>query len=94
MGVAEQSDRRVAAALLASADPRRRVRSGPLEQAVISGLKNIAALIEAGGEITLGHLDAVGKCVASAADDAQCIAMLVRRRAESLDALLSKPQGA
>lgn len=57
---------------------------------MISGLKNIAALIEAGGEITLGHLDAVGKCVASATDDAQCIAMLVRRKAESLDAMLQR----
>ena len=57
---------------------------------MISELKNITALIEAGGEITLGHLDAVGKCVASATDDAQCLAMLVRRKAESLDALLQR----
>jgi hypothetical protein len=55
---------------------------------VISGLANIVALIEAGGEITLGHLDAIGKCVATACDDAQCLAMLVRRKGETLDALL------
>jgi len=57
---------------------------------VISPLKNIAELVEAGGEITLGHLDAIGKCVATATDDAQCLAMLVRRKGESLDALLRR----
>jgi len=57
---------------------------------VINDLSNIAALIEGGGEITIGHLDAVGKCVASASDDAQCLAMLVRRKAETLDALLQR----
>lgn len=57
---------------------------------MISALKNIAALIESGGEITLGHLDAIGKCVATATDDAQCLAMLVRRKGESLDALLRR----
>ena len=57
---------------------------------MISTLKNIAALVEDGGEITLGHLDAVGRCVATATDDAQCLAMLVRRKGESLDALLRR----
>jgi hypothetical protein len=57
---------------------------------VISTLKNIAALVEGGGEITLGHLDAIGKCVATATDEAQCLAMLVRRNGESLDALLRR----
>jgi hypothetical protein len=59
-----------------------------LASAVISTLKDIAVLVEGGGEITLGHLDAIGKCVATATDDAQCLAMLVRRNGESLDALL------
>ena len=53
-------------------------------------VKNIEALIEDGGEITLGHLDAIGKCIASATDDAQCLAMLVRRKGEALDALLQR----
>ena len=53
-------------------------------------LKNIVALIEAGGEITIGQLEAVGKCVATATDDAQCLAMLVRRKGESLDAVLQR----
>ena len=57
---------------------------------MISTLRNITALVEGGGEITLGHLDAVGKCVATATDDAQCLAMLVRRKGESLDALLRR----
>jgi hypothetical protein len=47
-------------------------------------------LVDSGGEITLGHLDAIGKCVATATDDAQCLAMLVRRKGESLDALLRR----
>jgi hypothetical protein len=55
---------------------------------VISELSNIAALVDGGGEITLGRLDAIGKCVATASDDAQCLAMLVRRKGETLDALL------
>jgi hypothetical protein len=57
---------------------------------VIGGLDNIAALVEGGGEITLGHLDAIGKCIATASDDAQCLAMLVRRKGKSLDALLQR----
>ena len=57
---------------------------------MISALSNIAALVEGGGEITIGHLDAVGKCVASASDDAQCLAMLVRRKGEALDILLQR----
>lgn len=55
---------------------------------MISELSNIAALVDGGGEITLGRLDAIGKCVATASDDAQCLAMLVRRKGETLDALL------
>ena len=57
---------------------------------MISTLTNITALVEGGGEITLGNLDAIGKCVATATDDAQCLCMLVRREGESLDALLRR----
>ena len=57
---------------------------------MISELSNIAALVEGGGEITLGRLDAIGKCVATACDDAQCLVMLVRRKDESLGALLQR----
>jgi hypothetical protein len=57
---------------------------------LISTLTNITALVERDGEITLGHLDAIGKCVATATDGAQCLAMLVRRKGESLEALLRR----
>jgi hypothetical protein len=57
---------------------------------MFSELNHIAALIEAGGDITLGHLDALNQCVATASDEAQCVAMLVRRKGESLDALLHR----
>ena len=42
----------------------------------------------------IGHLDAVGKCVASASDNAQCLATLVRRKAETLDALRQRRDAA
>jgi hypothetical protein len=57
---------------------------------MISNLSHIAALVDSGGEITFGHLDAINKCVATASDEAQCLAMLVRRKDESLDALLRR----
>ena len=53
-------------------------------------MRNIVALIEGGGEIALGHLDTIGKCVAMATDDAQCLAMLARRDSETLDATLRR----
>lgn len=57
---------------------------------MINNLSNVTALVESGGEITLGHLAAINKCVATACDEAQSLAMLVRRKAESLDALLRR----
>ena len=57
---------------------------------LISELSNIAALVEDGGEITLGRLEAIGKCVATACDEAQCLAMLVRRKNESLNTLMQR----
>ena len=52
-------------------------------------MKNIEALIDEGGEITIGHLAGVG-CVATAADDHNTVAMLARRDGESLNALLKR----
>jgi hypothetical protein len=49
----------------------------------------IEALIEEGGEITLGALPAHA-CVATAADGSNCLAMLVRRDGESFNALLKR----
>lgn len=52
-------------------------------------MKNIEALIEDGGEITLGAGDA-NECWATANDGHNCLAMLVRRDGESLNALLKR----
>lgn len=52
-------------------------------------MKNIEALIDDGGEITVGAL-APFDCVASAADGSNCLAMLVRRDGEPLRALLKR----
>ena len=51
--------------------------------------KNIEALIEAGGEITLGALPP-HECAATAVDGSNCLAMLVRHDGESLNALLKR----
>jgi hypothetical protein len=52
-------------------------------------VKNIEALISDGGEITVGALTPFD-CVASAADESNCLAMLVRRDGETLGALLKR----
>ena len=51
-------------------------------------LPNIAELI-AHGEITVGVLRPIG-CVATATDGHNCLAMLVRRRGETLTQLLTR----
>jgi hypothetical protein len=51
-------------------------------------LPNIAELI-AHGEITIGVLRPIG-CVATASDRHNCLAMLVRRRGETLTQLLTR----
>jgi hypothetical protein len=51
--------------------------------------KNIEALIEDGGDITLGALPP-HECAATATDGGNCLAMLVRRDGESLNALLKR----
>lgn len=51
--------------------------------------KNIEALIDDGGEITLGALPP-HECAATAVDGSNCLAMLVRRDRESLNALLKR----
>lgn len=49
--------------------------------------KNIEALIEGGGEITLGRQPPFD-CVATASDESSCLAMLVRREGETLNQLI------
>jgi hypothetical protein len=52
-------------------------------------MKNIQALIDDGGEITLGALPP-HECAATAADGNNALAMLVRRDGETLNALLKR----
>jgi hypothetical protein len=51
--------------------------------------ENIEALIDGEGDITIGSVASI-PCVATAADYHQCLAMLVRRRGESLEDLLRR----
>ncbi len=52
-------------------------------------MKNIETLISDGGNITLGAVYPI-ECAATAADDHNCMAMLVRREGETLNALLKR----
>lgn len=52
-------------------------------------MKNIEALIDDGGEITLGAITSI-QCAATAADGSNALAMLVRREGETLYALLKR----
>jgi len=77
--------------------PRQRARRGTASSRVTSPsgaaarplLANIAALIDHGGQITLGALDPI-KCAAIANDDDTCLAMLQRRPGETLQQLLER----
>ena len=78
-------------------EPRKRARRGTASSRVISPsgaaarplLANIAALIDNGGQITLGALDPI-KCAAIANDDDTCLAMLQRIPGETLQQLLER----
>jgi hypothetical protein len=52
-------------------------------------MKHIETLIEDGGNITVGALEPFD-CVASAANEDMCFAMLVRREGETLSAILTR----
>lgn len=52
-------------------------------------MKHIDALIDDGGDITVGPVANID-CVASAADGSNTLAMLVRREGETLGALLKR----
>ncbi len=58
-------------------------------RAQCSGMEHIEELIADGGAVTLGALDHF-KCVATAADGSNTLAMLVRRDGETLTALLTR----
>jgi hypothetical protein len=52
-------------------------------------MKNIEALIADGGDITIGEIYPI-ECAATAADNHNTVAMLVRRENETLTALLKR----
>lgn len=52
-------------------------------------MKNIEALIDDGGDITVGPIGPI-RCAATAADGHNALAMLVRRDGETLQALLRR----
>jgi hypothetical protein len=52
-------------------------------------VKNIEALIDDGGDITVGPIGPI-ECAATAADGHNALAMLVRRNGETLSALLKR----
>jgi len=52
-------------------------------------VKNIEALIDDGGDITVGPIGPI-ECAATAADGHNALAMLVRRDGETLNALLNR----
>jgi hypothetical protein len=54
-----------------------------------SALANIEFLIDGNGDITIGRVGPI-PCGATAADEDQCLAMLVRRPGESLAELLQR----
>lgn len=78
-------------------EPRQRARRGTAPSRVVSPkdaaarlpLANIAALIDDGGQLTLGALHPI-KCVAIANDDHNCLAMLQRQSGETLQQLLER----
>jgi hypothetical protein len=54
-----------------------------------SAFENIEFLIDGNGDITIGRVGPI-PCGATAADEDQCLAMLVRRPGESLAELLQR----
>ena len=78
-------------------ESRKRARRGTAPSRVAASLAaserlalaNIAALIDNGGQITLGALDPI-ECVAIANDDCNCLAMLQRRSGETVPQLLDR----
>jgi hypothetical protein len=78
-------------------ESRKRARRGtaassvapPADTLSLAPLPHLIALIEGGGQLTLGALPPI-KCVAVANDDDICYAMLQRRPEETLQQLLER----
>lgn len=67
---------------------RTRERAAPRSVSATSdALENIDALISSGGQISLGQMSPI-RCAAIANDEHNCLAMLQRRKGESLRDLL------
>jgi hypothetical protein len=64
-------------------------RKAASPKAPANALANIESLIDGNGDITVGVVGPV-RCGATAADEDQCLAMLVRRPGESLMDLLQR----
>lgn len=64
-------------------------RKSASPKAPANALANIEFLIDGNGDITIGTVGPV-RCAATAADEDQCLAMLVRRPGESLMDLLQR----
>lgn len=71
------------------AKPTKRASDPDLRATAVNQLENIESLINSDGEITIGSIASV-PCAATASDPHQCLAMLVRRRGESLLELLQR----
>ena len=74
-------------------EPRKRSQRGTAPSRVAAGsqppLANIAALIDNGGQITVGALRPI-ECAAIANDEENCLAMLQRKSGETLQQLLER----
>ncbi|MGH8278451.1 MAG: hypothetical protein ACRETQ_02665 [Gammaproteobacteria bacterium] len=57
--------------------------------AKVDDFENIGWLVTHGGDVTLGRIGPVA-CAATASDEDQCLAMLVRQPGESLSELLGR----
>ena len=64
-------------------------RKSASPKAPSNALANIEFLIDGNGDITIGRVGPI-RCVATAADEDQCLAMLQRRPGESLVELLQR----
>lgn len=64
-------------------------RKSGAPKSVPSAFENIEFLIDGNGDITIGRTGPI-RCVASASDEDQCLAMLARRPGETLSELLQR----
>lgn len=71
------------------AKPTKRASDRTLPANAMNELENIESLINGDGEITIGSIASV-PCAATASDPHQSLAMLVRRRGESLLELMQR----